>query len=64
MDESRKHALLLAATLLSARKLLEMEPDKPNLAKGHIVDRAINDAAFILERIDRKWPKSSIAKGK
>ena len=56
MDEQRKHAILFAATLLSARKLLEMEPDKPNMAKGYIVDRAIDDAAFILERIDKRWP--------
>jgi hypothetical protein len=33
-----------------------MELDKPNMAKGYIVDRAIDDAAFILERIDARWP--------
>jgi hypothetical protein len=33
-----------------------MEPDKPSLAKGYIVDKAIEDAAFILERIDKRWP--------
>lgn len=41
---------------MCARKLLEMEPDKPNLAKGYIVDRAIDDAPFILERIEKRWP--------
>ena len=56
MDEQQKHAILFAATLLSARKLIEMEPDQPNMAKGYIVDRAIDDAAFILERIDKRWP--------
>ena len=56
MTEERKHAILFAATLLSARKLMEMEPDKPNMAKGYVVDRAIDDAAFILERIDKRWP--------
>jgi hypothetical protein len=56
MTEDRKHAILFAATLLSARKLMEMDPDKPNLAKGYIVDKAIDDAAFILERIDKHWP--------
>lgn len=40
MNEQRKYAILFAATLLSARKLLEMEPDKPNLAKGYVVDKA------------------------
>ena len=56
MTEERKFAILFAATLLSARKLMEMDPDKPNMAKGYIVDRAIDDAAFILERIDKRWP--------
>jgi hypothetical protein len=57
MTEERKHAILFAATLLCARKLIEtMESNKPNVAKGYFVDRAINDAAFILEQIDAKWP--------
>ena len=38
MDEQRKYGVLFAATLLSARKLMEMKPDKPNMAKGYIVD--------------------------
>jgi hypothetical protein len=53
---AKDNAILFAATLLSARKLMEMEPDKPNMAKGFIVDRAIDDAAFILERTDTRWP--------
>ena len=56
MTEERKFAILFAATILSARKLIDMEPDKPNMAKGYVVDREIDDAAFILERIDRRWP--------
>ena len=56
MDEQRKYAILFAATLLSARKLMEMDADKPNMAKGFIVDKAIDDAAFIFERIDKRWP--------
>lgn len=61
MEEQRKHAILFAATLLSARRLLEMEPGNPNLAKGYIVDKAIDDAAFILERIDHRWPSELTA---
>ncbi len=53
---AKDNAILFAATLLSARKLMEMEPDKPNMAKGFIVDRAIDDAAFIFEQIDTRWP--------
>jgi hypothetical protein len=57
MTEERKHAILFAATLLSARKLIDtMDSDKPNFAKGYFVDKAIEEAAFILERIDAKWP--------
>jgi hypothetical protein len=59
MTEERKHAILFAATLLCARKLIEtIESDKPNLAKQHFVDRAIEEVAFILERIDKRWPTS------
>jgi glycerol dehydrogenase-like iron-containing ADH family enzyme len=40
MTEERKHAILFAATLLCARKLIEtIESDKPNLAKQDFVDR-------------------------
>jgi hypothetical protein len=59
MTEERKHAILFAATLLCARKLIEtMESDKPNFAKQYFVDKAIDEAAFILERIDRKFAQS------
>jgi len=57
MTEDRKHAILFAATLLCARKMIEiMDSDKPNFAKQYFVDKAVDEAAFILERIDRKWP--------
>jgi hypothetical protein len=60
MTEERKHAILFAATLLCERKMIEtMESDKPNFAEEYFVDRAIQKAAFILERIDRKWPTVS-----
>ena len=60
MTEEGKHAILFAATLLCARKLIEtMESDKPNFAKQYFVDKAIEEAAFILERMDRKWPATS-----
>jgi len=56
VTEERKFAILFAATILSARKLIDMDLNKPNMAKGLSVDRAIDDAVFILERIDKKWP--------
>jgi hypothetical protein len=56
VTEERKFAILFAATLLAARRLIDLDPNKPNMAKGFFVDRAIEDAAFILERIDARWP--------
>lgn len=59
MTEEGKFAILFAATTLSARKLIEsMESDKPNLVKHVPVDKAILEAEFVLERIDRKWPQT------
>ena len=57
MDEQRKYAILFAATLLCARKLIELDSDRPSPAKVAAVENAISQAAFILERIDRKWPE-------
>jgi hypothetical protein len=60
MTEERKHAILFAATILCARKLIDIiDSDKPNFAKGFFVDKAIEEAVFILERIDKKWPTTS-----
>ena len=63
MTEERKHAILFAATLLAARKLMPLlEQEKPNLGKDYwteiAVKRAIEQAAFILEKIEEKWPNS------
>jgi hypothetical protein len=58
MTEDRKYAILFAATLLCARKMIEtMESDKPNFAKQYFVDKAIDEAAFVLERIEKKFPE-------
>jgi hypothetical protein len=60
MTEERKHAILFAATILSARKLIDcIEFDKPNFAKDYFVEKAISEAALVLEKIDRKWPTDS-----
>jgi uncharacterized protein YqfB (UPF0267 family) len=57
MTEQRKFAILFAATILSARKLIDIiDSSKPNFAKGFFVDKAIDEAAFVLEQIDKKWP--------
>jgi hypothetical protein len=56
VTEERKFAILFAATILAARRLIDMDPNKPNMAKQFYVDRAIDDAAFIFQRIDKRWP--------
>jgi hypothetical protein len=56
VTEERKFAILFAATILAARRLLDADPNKPNMAKGYWVDKAIDEATFILERIDARWP--------
>jgi hypothetical protein len=58
MTEERKFAILFAATILSARKLAELEnPDKPSPKKIATVETSIRHAAYILKEIDRKWPQ-------
>ena len=47
MTEERKFAILFAATILAARRLIDLDPDKPNMAKEFFVDRAIDDAVFM-----------------
>jgi hypothetical protein len=55
MDDQRKYAILFAATILSARKLMEMmEENKPNMAKQFWVDKAIREAEYVLERIEKR----------
>ncbi len=54
MNEERKHAILFAATLLCARKMMELDSDRPSPAKMCAVDNAIANAQFILDRIDTK----------
>jgi hypothetical protein len=59
MTEERKFAILFAATLLCARKLIERDRHKPTMATQIAVDDAIEDAAYILERIDVRWPSKT-----
>ena len=59
IKDQRKHAILFAATLLSARKVVDwMESDKPTMAKQIWVDKAIREAEFILRRMDNRSPSS------
>ena len=65
MDEQRKHAILFAAALLCARKLLPlMESDEPKPAqeflKEHFRWRAVEQARRLLEIIDKRWPAEKV----
>ena len=57
MTEERKYAILFTATLLCARKLVELDSDRPSPAKVAAGENAISHGAFILECRDRKWPQ-------
>jgi hypothetical protein len=56
MTEDRKYTILFAVTLLAARRLNELDLDKPSPAKVCAIDRAINHAKSITDEIDRRWP--------
>jgi hypothetical protein len=59
MTDERKYALLFAATILAARKLANLSSDTtgPTPAKLCAVEDAIDQAKFILERIEARWPE-------
>jgi hypothetical protein len=60
MTEERKHAILFAATILSARKIIgALDSSKPNPGKDFFIDKAIKEVASILEKIDQRWPTRS-----
>jgi len=65
MTEERKHAILLATVILTARRLQPLleEDDrecKPNMATEFWAEvytkKSMERAAYILDLIDEKWP--------
>ena len=62
MTEERKYAILFAATILSARKIIEVidNDDSQNMGRkfwmDQFINKAIDQAAKILEKIDEKCP--------
>jgi hypothetical protein len=55
MDEGRKRVLLIAASILAARKIAQLGT-KPSPAFQAAIYDAISIAENILRQIDRKWP--------
>jgi len=56
MDEGRKRVLLIAAAILAARKLSQLDPDKRVPATITAITDAIRWAERLMEEIDRRWP--------
>jgi len=66
MTEERKHAILLATVILTARRLQPLleavdEAGKPNMATEFWAEaytkKSMERAAHILDLIDEKWPE-------
>jgi len=55
MDEGRKRVLLIAASILAARKLVNWDGKRSPFFESAIYD-AITTAEHILQRIDDRWP--------
>ena len=57
VDEGRKRVLLIAASILAARRLAQLDR-KPSPAIESCIADAISDAEKIMRRIDARWPDS------
>lgn len=58
MDEGRKRVLLIAASILAARKHVDWD-GRPSPASESAIANAIATAERILSRIDARWPAQS-----
>lgn len=57
VDEGRKRVLLIAASILAARKLAQHDGAVNVPATVCAVSNAIERAEYILKEIDRRWPE-------
>ncbi|MGA3199960.1 MAG: hypothetical protein ABSD89_11225 [Halobacteriota archaeon] len=55
MDEGRKRVLLIAASILAARKLAQYEGGRRVPATVTAISDALHWAEQIMEEIDRRW---------
>jgi hypothetical protein len=58
MDEGRKRVLLIAAAILSARKLSAFDGGKRVPATVTAISDAVGWAEELLKAIDERWPAS------
>lgn len=56
MDEGRKRVLLIAAAILSARKLSSFDGGKRVPATMTAIEDAVRWAEELLKAIDERWP--------
>jgi hypothetical protein len=56
LDENRKRVLLIAASILAARKLAQYDGGKRVPATVSAIADAIRWAEEIMTEIDRRWP--------
>jgi hypothetical protein len=58
MDEGRKSVIIIAASILVARKLAQNR-SRPSPARKAAIAEAIQNAEWIMQRIDAKWPNGT-----
>lgn len=56
MDEGRKRVLLIAASILAARKLAQFDGGKRVPATVSAISDAVRWAEEIMKAIDERWP--------
>ena len=56
VDESRKRVLLIAASILAARKLAQFDGGKRVPATMSAISDAVRWAEEIMKEIDSRWP--------
>lgn len=56
VDEGRKRVILIAASILAARKLAQYDADKQVPVTMSAIADAVRWAEEILKEIDRRWP--------
>jgi hypothetical protein len=59
MDEGRKRVLLIAASILAARKLAQYDGGKRVPATMSAIADAITWAEKLMDEIDRRWPSNT-----
>ena len=56
MEEGRQRVLLIAASILAARRLAAQSPGSRNHVVGGAIEDAIRFAHQIMREIDKIWP--------